>query len=236
MLIAAGIILCVGIGWLALSFFFPSLLPFSFFDRQETGERVLPRPRTSPSFFRTEKTVSLGARRTEQTAFLEKIRALASAPAEEAKITALAITIEGEREERFATLDDFFTLSRIQAPAEFLSRIEDAPVFFLGGVGDSARFGFAVKTRDPDRTLADMIKWEPSLPGDFSPLFFGKTPPLVFPPFENETTDNVDWRSLTLSAERRLGIYYALFPAGNILVVTTDKPLMENIITRLLHK
>ena len=95
------------------------------------------------------------------------------------------------------------------------------------------RFGLAMETIDLDRTFLDLLSWESSLLADFLPLFFNQKPEAVITPFEDRTFRNIDWRYQKLSQAGDLGIGYALFPAKNLLVITTSKESMETVISRL---
>ena len=82
----------------------------------------------------------------------------------------------------------------------------------------------------------DFISWENSLLSDLQPLFFDQKPDVVIAPFEDRTYRNTDWRFLKLSSEKDIGIGYTIFPAGNILILTTGKEAMETTINRLFEK
>ena len=118
-------------------------------------------------------------------------------------------------------------------PPRDLAQISDSPpmIFFTAGALES-HFGFAVKVKDEDRTLAAMISWEQFLPFAFKPFF---PPNIEFPAvsFENRTFRNIDCRYFSISQEEDKGIGYVIFPAHNLLVIATSAQGMENIITRL---
>lgn len=135
--------------------------------------------------------------------------------------------------ERFATVADFFDIFTIVPPARFLDRLNKPIMLFFRYAGGESRFGIAVETRDPDRTLADMLAWEPSLFANFRTFFFGQLPQDIQVPFEDRIYRNIDWRYLKLSQEKDLGIAYMIFPAKNLLVITTSKDTITATIDRL---
>ncbi len=78
-----------------------------------------------------------------------------------------------------------------------------------------------------------MLSWEPGLLRTFTPFFFDEKVNSVIAPFEDRTYRNIDWRYLKLSQDKDLGIAHAVFPAGNILIITMSKEAMETTINRL---
>jgi len=208
-------------------FFF--FYPFGFSE-----DKIIPaKPTLPPPYFavETSRTISMGAE--DRALFLRLFTDSYKEPEREGQIKRVVIKLqEGERE-RFADLHDFFEFYKIVPTKNFLGRLSPPLMTFVYYGRDGNRVGFAIKTNDPDRTLADMLAWEPSLLTDFRPLFFGEKSGTSIIPFEDRTYRNIDWRYQKVFDDKDLGIAYTIFPAKNLLVVTTGKEAMETVINRL---
>jgi hypothetical protein len=118
-------------------------------------------------------------------------------------------------------------------PESFLKRLDPPFMTYVLASSDGTRLGLGVHTKDTNRTLRDMLDWEPKMMEDLRPLFFDKNITPVDLIFEGRSYRNIDWRYLKLSADTDIGIGYAVFPANNVLIITTSKGLMETVINRL---
>ena len=184
-------------------------------------------------FFATETSRTITAKTNDRPGF---VRLMADSMAEkerEGTVKRIVIKVQDGPQERFATISDFFDFWRIAPPQSFTDS-RDAPlmVFIYYGRGGS-RLGFAARARSPDRTLADMLAWEPGLLTAFTPLFFDEKTDATFAPFEDRTYRNIDWRYLKLSQDKDLGIAHAIFPASNLLIAAMSKEAMETVMNRL---
>lgn len=185
-------------------------------------------------FFAIETTRTVSVEKDDRAVFLRLM--LDSARELERGGTAkrIILKIQEDGHERFGTLDDILQFYQIAPPAGFLSQIDPTLTAFFYYSQGGGRFGVVVKTRDRERTLRDLLTWEPSLAHDFTPLFFNENTETILAPFEDRTYHNIDWRFLKLSRNEDLGIGYAVFPATNYLIVTTSRETMETVINRLL--
>ncbi len=184
--------------------------------------------------FATETSRTISVKTDNKAQFLQLVEDSMRETEREGSIKRLIIKLQDKSgKERFATIKDFFNFYRINPPARLLEALNDNAMFFIYNEPGGNRIGFALGTRDPNRTWRDFISWENSLLSDFQPLFFGEKPEVVIAPFEDRTYHNVDWRFLKLSPEKDLGIGYTIFSAKNILLITTGKGAMETAINRL---
>lgn len=136
-------------------------------------------------------------------------------------------------DQRFIYLSDFFDFYHIVPPESFLKRFDSPLMMFVYTSSGATRLGLAAHTADPSRTLRDLLDWEPKMITDLKPLLFGVPTAPVSVLFEDRTYRNIDWRYLKLSSTEDIGIGYTIFPAGNILIITTSKASMETAINRL---
>lgn len=149
-------------------------------------------------------------------------------------IKRILVTVQDGPQERFLTLADFFRFYHMNPPSNFLGPITVPLMTFIYYGHDGSRFGLAVPTTDSNRTLASMIQWETSVYINLRALFFGAQPDVGSASFEDRTYRNIDWRYLKLSSSKDFGIAYVVYPAKNMLVITTSKDAMETVINRLL--
>ena len=198
--------------------------------------RQTAKPEKIKLFFAAEKERDAVISSADKKSLARVLQSINSENARAGTITRLAITLEDGPSSRPPTLTDFFALLDIipNSPT-FLERIEGPimPFFFHNGNGN--RFGLATRTRDPARTLRDLILWEPTLANDLRPLFLNEH--LQFPAqiaFEDKIFRNIDWRWLPLSQNTDLGLAYAVFSANQLMILTTNQSGMEAVLTRLL--
>lgn len=183
--------------------------------------------------FATESSRTISADTKNSTAFLRLIEDASRETERQGTVKRIIIKLQDGPTARFATLADLFQFWKIAPPPNFLGELGTSLMTFFYFGTDGARFGIAVPTKDADRTLASLLSWEPQILADISPLLFDEKPEVVVAPFEDRTYRNIDWRYLKLSSSRDLGIGYLVFPAKNILVLTTSKEAMETIINRM---
>lgn len=187
-----------------------------------------PRP-----FFATETAHTLIADTAERAEFIERINKAVHEDQREGTITRLIIRLKDGPNERFATVDDLFSLYRIEPPEGFFTYLDPNIMPFLYHAATSSFFGFAFTTRDLPRTFRGLLDWEKTLPSYFAPLLFDQSISIRTALFEDRTYRNIDWRYLILDQKKAIGIGYALFPASNVVVVTTSEKAMETVINRL---
>ncbi len=145
----------------------------------------------------------------------------------------ILVKLSDTPDQRFINMSDFLALYHIVPPESLLKRINGNLMTFVYTMSAGTRLGLAMHTSDRNRTLRDMLDWEQNMFVDFKPLFFGADVAPLSPLFEDRSYRNIDWRYLKLSLATDIGIGYTIFPAGNILVITTSKELMETAINRL---
>lgn len=137
--------------------------------------------------------------------------------------------------EHFITPSDFFNFYQITPPATLIKRLGTNLMIVVYTAASGTRIGLAVKTNDINRTLRNMLDWEPSMLNDIKPLFFGAQIVPISTTFEDRSYHNIDWRYLKLSPDTDIGIGYGVFPAKNVLIITTSKESAETIIDRLFN-
>ncbi|MBI2122237.1 MAG: hypothetical protein HYT98_03875 [Candidatus Sungbacteria bacterium] len=191
-----------------------------------------PRP-----YFSTEKERGVSASTADKNSLGRALRSIYGEGGRTKTITRTAITLQDGPISRSLTLHDFFPLMELAPPSPaFLERIEGPLMVFFYHMGpEENRLGFATRTRDPARTLRDLILWEPTLVQDVRPIFFNER--LQFPAeptFENKLFRNIDWRWLPLSQNSDLGLAYSVFTAKDLMIITTSRAEMEAVLTRLL--
>lgn len=204
-----------------------------FFLNQSQKEKLKPKLVPPAPFFATETARTVSVRSNDRALFLRLIEDSVREREREGTIKRVIVKLQDGPQERFATVSDFFEFYRIETPSGFLNYTEAALMPFIYYGRDGARFGLSLRTTDPNRALRDMLLWEPSFLRDLAPLFFDEKPEVVIAPFEDRTYRNIDWRFLKLSQTQDLGIAYTIFPAGNIVAITTSKESMETVINRL---
>ncbi|MDP3710191.1 MAG: hypothetical protein Q8R29_00515 [bacterium] len=136
-------------------------------------------------------------------------------------------------QERFATFTDFVDFYRLSPPKNLAQFLEGPLMIFIYYGQNGSRLGLATKTSDVDRTALSMFSWEPAVALDFRQLFFGAQFGEITEGFEDRTYRNIDWRFIKSARTENLGVGYTIFPARNILVITTSKEAMEKAIDRL---
>lgn len=200
---------------------------------RQTGEEPQPAPVVPPPFFITETSRTITVREGDRSLFL---RLFEDAAREEELLDTMkrvVIKLRTDSEERILSLAELFSFYRITPPANFIP-ITGAPLMtFFHQSSAGLRFGFAVRIRDQERALAEILKWEPSLLLDFRPFLFDEEPEQAIAPFEDRIYRNIDWRFLKLSATGDLGIAYGVFPARDLLIFTISKESFEAVINRL---
>ncbi len=179
----------------------------------------------------TSRTIATDAKDTK--IFLRLMDDSSKELEREGTMKRILIKVKNSSNERFSSLADFFSLYGITPPDYVVQDPSSQFMTFFYYTAQNSRFGFAAKVRDSDRILRSMLEWEPTLFVDAKPLFFGTKPNGIFTNFEDRTYRNIDWRFLKLSQTEDLGLGYAVFPVGNILIFATSKTEMENIINRL---
>ncbi|MEK7098970.1 MAG: hypothetical protein AAB916_00440 [Patescibacteria group bacterium] len=194
--------------------------------------RAASRP-AAPALFATEASRTITVKKQDRAEFLRLMSDTWRETEREGTVKRLTIMLSDGPQEYPATLADFFEMWRITPPSSLTERLNQNLMVFLYAGKTGNRLGFAVQTREPERTFADMLSWEPALLASISQLFFEERPDAVVIPFEDRTYRNIDWRYLKLSQERDLGVGYAVFPVGNIFVFTVGKEGMETVINRL---
>lgn len=187
-----------------------------------------------PPFFATETARTVSVEQNDRSVFLRLMLDSARELERGGTFKRIILKIRENTHERFGTLDDIFQFYQIAPPAGFLSQINPTLTAFFYYNQEGGHFGIVVKTRDRERTLRDLLNWEPSLMHDFTPLFFNENLQTVLAPFEDRTYRNIDWRFLKFSHIKDLGIGYAVFPATDYLIITTSRETMETVINRLL--
>ena len=192
-----------------------------------------PKKLISPaSFFATESSRTINVRQEDRQLFIRLMQDSMKEEEQQGTVKRIIIKIQNGAEERFATFEDFLNFYRIPAPDILSPHISPPLMVFIYYGRDGSRVGFALKARDNDRVLADMLWWEPSLATSLKPLLFGEEPDITALPFEDRTYRNIDWRFVKLSQKKDLGFAYTVFSAGNYFVLTTSKEAMETVIKR----
>lgn len=206
---------------------------YFFFFREPLAELTPQTVTPQAALFATESSRTINAKTDNQSLFLALMEDASREREREGTIKRIIIKLQDGPNERFSSPEDFFEAYRIVTPDRFLDLLDPALMTFFFYGSDGSRFGMAVNTRDPDRTFALMLSWEPRLLNDFRPLLFGETPENIFGNFEDRTYRNIDWRYLKLSQQKDLGIGYTIFRAEKIFMLATSKEAMERSIDRL---
>jgi len=201
--------------------------------QQEAPDRTLQRLTPPPAYFATETSRTITVKKQDRAEFLRLMQDAWREKEREGTVKRLAIRIEDGPYQRFATPEDFFEMWRIALPSQLARRLNSNLMVFIHSGASGNRLGLAVASRDPERTFADVLGWESSILASVTPLFFDERPENITEKFEDRTWRNIDWRYLKLSGEKDLGLGYAVFPAGNVLLLATSKETMETAINRL---
>lgn len=199
----------------------------------KTPAQTLTRTSPPPAYFATETSRTISVKRSDRGEFSRLMNDTWHEKEREGTVKRIIIKVQDGPNERFATLTDFFELWRIVPPQDLLDLADQnlMVLMYAGAAGN--RLGLAVRARDPERMFAAMLRWEPSLLAQITPLFFDERTDTIVAPFEDRTYRNIDWRYLKLSQSKDLGIGYGVFPAGNIFLFTTGKETIETAINRL---
>lgn len=169
----------------------------------------------------------------DRTRFISLVEDSMKEPEREGTIKRLAVKIQEGTKERFIHIADLFNLYLVPSHERLIEQFEGDPMLFIYYSKDGPRIGFAVETRDENRSFREFISREPQLLSDFRPLFHLEKPAIEGGSFEDRTYRNIDWRYLKLSPEKDLGIAYGAFPAKNLFILTTSKFAIETVIDRL---
>ncbi|MFY9462772.1 MAG: hypothetical protein WAP52_01150 [Candidatus Sungiibacteriota bacterium] len=201
-------------------------------SKNQTGT-TLTRTPPPPAYFATETSRTISVKKQDQQEFTRLMNDAWHEKEREGTVKRIIIKVQDGPNERFATLANFFDLWRIAPPQELLDLADqNLMVFMYSGITGN-RLGFAVKARDQDRMFAAILRWEPSLLAQITPLFFDERTDTIVAPFEDRTYRNIDWRYLKLSQAKDLGIGYGVFPVGSVFLFTTSKEAAETVINRL---
>lgn len=205
---------------------------FYFFFRETAPE--LPQKAAVPApFFAAEASRTISVEQGDRALLARLMEDSSKELEREGHIKRILIKILEKPQERFAEFTDFAEFYRLGPPKSLQDQIRSPFMPFFYYTQGSARFGFATKIANPDRTLASMLLWETELATKLIPLFFGAETESTTLVFEDRTYRNIDWRYKKLSSVEDLGIAYMIFPAKSLLVVTTSKDSMETVISRL---
>lgn len=217
------------------------ITPKKLFPPDQNGTPAPPPPSPPvlsipPPFFATEASRTISIAADDRAGFLQTLRETAHESQRDGTIQQLVVKIQEDegQKEHIATPRDLFNLMLITPPAQFLNRIEPPLMIFFYYANGRGWAGFAAKTTDTDRAFRDLLTWEPSLANDFYPLLPEETTSTPTTPFEDRTYHNIDWRYLTFPAPKDTGVGYAIFPARNLIVVVTNREMLEIAIDRLL--
>lgn len=209
-----------------------ALAGFLFFKRAEDDRRPIKAVPPAP-FFTVETTRSVAMKPVDRSFFLDVVEDSIAEKEKSGTFKHLLIKLQGDKDERFATAEDFFDFYRMNPPRILKDQLRDPLMLFILYSKDAAGFGFAAKVEDAERTLAGMFEWETDMLLDLRPLLFTEKLERSIVEFEDRTYRNIDWRFQKLSQGKDLGIAYAIFPGKDIVLVATSKEMMETAINRL---
>lgn len=184
-------------------------------------------------FFTTESSRTVTVRGDNRTQFLLLMEDALAEVEREKSMKRIVIKVEDASGEKFADLEDVFSLYRIESPGLLLDRIGDPLMTFVFYGEDGSRLGFAAGVHDQDRAFRDLLFWEQTMVNDLAPIFGTKALTPLTSAFEDRTYRNIDWRFIKLSREKDLGIGYTIFPAGRVFILATSKTMMERVIDRM---
>lgn len=200
--------------------------------KNQTGTTLARTPPPS-AYFATETSRTISVKKQDRQEFFRLMNDAWHEKEREGTVKRIVLKVQDGPNERFATLTDFFELWRIAPPQTLLDLADQNLMLFMYSGASGNRLGIAVKTRDQERMFAAMLRWEPSLLAQITPLFFDERTDTIVAPFEDRTYRNIDWRYLKLSQEKDVGIGYGVFSASNIFLFTTSKETTETAINRL---
>jgi len=186
-----------------------------------------------PAYFATETARTISVKKQDRQEFSRLMNDAWHEQERAGTVKRIIIKVQDGPNERFATLTDFFNLWRIAPPQELLDFADPNLMVFMYAEASGNRLGFAVRTRDSERMFAAMLRWEPSILMQITPLFFDERTDTIVAPFEDRTYRNIDWRYLKLSPDKDTGIGYSTFAANNLFIFTTSKESVETAINRL---
>lgn len=196
-----------------------------------TPEQVRLTPPTP--YFATETSRTITVKKTDRAEFARLMADTWHEKEREGTVKRVIVKVQDGPTERFATLADFFDMWRIAPPQELIDQARGNLMVFMYAGPTGNRLGLAVATDEPQRAFAHMLRWEPSLLAQATPLFFDERAGSVLAVFEDRTWRNIDWRYMKLSQDKDLGIGYFVFPVGDMLVLATSKEAAEAVINRL---
>lgn len=209
----------------------PGLPPTPGIPQPPPGPIKIPPPE---ALFNTDASRTITVSADDRSGFLKLVTDTLQEPEREKTVKRILIKIQKGQNEHYASMAEFFDLWHIAPPQNFLQHLDPAFMFFVYYGPDGARVGFATKTRDQNRTLSDIFFWEQTLVSDVRPFFFQEQIHPPEPPlFEDRTSSNTDWRYIKLSSQKDIGIGYLIFQANRLVIFTTSKSSMENIIKTL---
>ena len=186
-----------------------------------------------PPFFAVEKSSAFTVKPEEPGEFLRSLNLEIMAIQAEGTIKNILVKVDSPAETHYLSLADFLSFLRVEPRPDLFAISNNPLMFFSYATPAGPRLGFAVKTKDPERMLRFFLLREPTLQRDFQTLLLDENPPLASIPFEDRSFRNIDWRYLKLTAEKDLGLVYAIFPTGNLFIFATSRQEMETIINRL---
>lgn len=193
-------------------------------------------PPTAPKpFFRVDRSVSLAADTAKDDAFRKEFLTLIRKRNNIGTITHVLLEVTDGPNARFATLRDIFYFFGVTPPTGFYDSITDPAMLFIYHNENGNYVGVATEVRDRDRALGRMLSWESSLAFDTQSFFFEERPNIIDPVFSDYTYKNIDYRFPKNPNENDAGIAYAIFPAKNYLLITTNTETLKEIITRLFN-
>lgn len=184
-------------------------------------------------FFATESSRTVDIPKTDRQRFIKLMADSMKEFERDGTMKRILVKLSDASGEYFINMRDFLDFYQIVPPENLAKRLSANLMIFVYSASSGTRLGFAIKTNDANRTLRDMLDWEPSMRVDFTPLFFGVKLAPVSLTFEDRSYHNIDWRYLKLSSDTDIGIGYGVFPAKNLLIIGTSKELMETTIGRL---
>lgn len=190
-------------------------------------------PKTPSPLFSVEDTELVSGGFSNRVLLLQKIEDAMRGSTREGTFRHIPLEISEKNQKRWATFDDIIALYRLEPSPELIVAAEGPVMLFSYSSGGGPRTGFAFRVRDVNRALRGLLVWESLLLKDMTPFFFGSPIQATVAPFEDRTFRNIDERFLVLSPEKDLGIAYSLFPAKQILILTTGQEALETAINRL---
>ena len=186
-------------------------------------------------FFATESSRTIDISPTDRQQFIKLMIDSMKEFERNGTMKRILIKLSDASGEHFITPSDFFNFYQITPPASLVKRLGANIMVVVYTAASGTRLGLAMHTNDANRTLRDMLDWESSMLNDIKPLFFGVQLAPISLTFEDRSYHNIDWRYLKLSSDTDIGIGYSVFPAKNLLIITTSKEFTETVIDRLFN-